>query len=921
MTARTDLDGRDDDDARLRDALERWFDAADRGEPTTPEDLAGGDARLLDALRATLGEFPATAERLAAVRTPDEDADDEEPPVPSVGEFALLARLGRGASGAVYLARQTSLGRLVAVKLLDGPQASSAEARRRFRREAELAAQLAHRNLVPVYAVGEEAGRPYLAMKWLSGPSLDAVDAPLPPREVARLGAAVARGLHEAHRAGVVHRDVKPANVLLDDGEPVLVDFGLARAEEDVRATRAGAVPGTPAYLAPELLAGESATADARCDVYGLGATLFELATGAPPYDAPTSAATVRAAIAGFPPPLVLPGARDLAAVILQAISREPARRFASAAELADDLERFLADEPVRARFEGPFGRLWRRVRRRPVASGVAAASLAAALAVGGAAWAERRRDAAAFDADLARLDARLDAEDFAGARVVADGLTARGARRPELRDRLRRLESAEVFAAALDATVELCVFSASSDLPELEARLGPAVESSADPRAARVAWALVAFLRADDAEARARLAPLETAAGGAAAAGYDVACLRAALDRAPTPPPPPTADRPAPLRDATEGVLAALALLAGERPVAEWSAAAGAALAREGSDARAQLLVALRHAAVDDFARAEETLRAAERPGVGAAQDALRRAIAWTAVAGGRPEAAASALSKLSRPRERDPRAALIEIEALRRLGREAEARTGLREFLERHPRNVDGLLRAAALEGAEGRFDAAETLLARAEKEAAFSVHRTRCVGERLALRARRLYADLDAAKSPEARAAVAAAGRALAEEAGRFASDAKKKEAAVAGRWAEGAGLRVAGDRAGACRAARAALAADPLHTGAKVLLCATLTDDAYDAEPAARAAMVKEGLAVLDAHFAASRSGRAFVEDADRILLRSAAVLHSLAGDRAACRKAAETWLDRFEDVAPEEEARGLQALLNWAERDG
>ncbi len=301
------------------------------------------------------------------------------------GDYELLQEIARGGMGVVFRARQVSRNRVVALKMILAGQLASEADVTRFRAEAEAAANLDHPNIVPVYEVGEHRGQHYFSMKFIEGGTLAERVGTLrdDPRTAAQLVAVVARAVHYAHQRGILHRDLKPANILLEaDGTPQVVDFGLARRVGGATATRTGAVVGTPSYMAPEQARAEKQVSTAA-DVYALGAILYECLTGVPPFRADNVVDTLLQVATQEPrhPQALWPQANaDLCVVALKCLSKEPARRYESAAALADELDRWLRNEPILARPTGLLGRLVLWTRRRPTQAALVAVSLASAV-------------------------------------------------------------------------------------------------------------------------------------------------------------------------------------------------------------------------------------------------------------------------------------------------------------------------------------------------------------------------------------------------------------------------------------------------------------------------------------------------------------------------------------------------------------
>jgi tetratricopeptide (TPR) repeat protein/predicted Ser/Thr protein kinase len=307
------------------------------------------------------------------------------------GDYELLEEIGRGGQGIVYRARQKSLNRTVALKVVGLGQWATQAHLKRFRFEAEAAARLDHPCIVPIYEVGEGDGSCYFSMKFVEGGQLDEAvrREPMPIRQAAELMAKVARTVHYAHEHGILHRDIKPGNILLDaKGEPHLTDFGLARLlESESTVTRTLEVLGTPSYMAPEQASGHNEQLTSATDVYGLGAVFYQLLTGHPPFAGGTTYETVRLVLETEPrqPRLWDPKIdRDLATICLKCLEKNPQRRYVSALALAEDLERWLRHEPIRARHTGVFARGKKWLRRNPT---TAALITLVTVALAGVLW------------------------------------------------------------------------------------------------------------------------------------------------------------------------------------------------------------------------------------------------------------------------------------------------------------------------------------------------------------------------------------------------------------------------------------------------------------------------------------------------------------------------------------------------------
>ena len=356
-----------------RDGKTSDLEAVIREHPALASEL-----RELWATAMIAEDFASLSGELAALpsESADQRANQAQPPnwpgaLPGkIGDYELLEEIGRGGMGVVFKARQVSLGRIVALKMILRAELASSADRTRFRAEAESVAQLNHPHIVPIYEVGQHNGQPFFSMKYIEGTTLAKrlADGPLPPREAAELLVPVCRAIADAHGCGLLHRDLKPSNILIDrEGRPYVTDFGLARrfspASSDSESgqgvpfaaslTQSGEILGTPGYMAPEQAAGRRGNINPATDVYSLGANLYAMLTGRPPFQAASPVDTVLMVLEQDPPlprllnPKVDP---DLEMIALKCLQKPSDLRYASPAALADDLEAYLANEPISAR-------------------------------------------------------------------------------------------------------------------------------------------------------------------------------------------------------------------------------------------------------------------------------------------------------------------------------------------------------------------------------------------------------------------------------------------------------------------------------------------------------------------------------------------------------------------------------------------
>ncbi|HZT81133.1 MAG TPA: protein kinase [Gemmataceae bacterium] len=425
----------------------------------------------------------------------------------SVADYEVLGELGRGGMGVVYKARHRKLNRIVALKMiLSGEHAGAAELAR-FLTEARAVAQLQHPNVVQIYEIGEQDGRPFFALEFVDGDSLARKlgGTPLPPREAARLVETLAQAMQAAHERGIVHRDLKPANILLASGgrqppgsspsgglrppladcTPKIADFGLARQMEDEGGqTRPGAIMGTPSYMAPEQASGQKAGPAA--DVYALGAILYECLTGRPPFRAATVLETLELVRSQdpVPPSSLQPRTpRDLETICLKCLEKDPGRRYASAKEMAEDVGRFLADRPILARPPGLPERAVKFARRNKLLVGFMASLLLGSVLLSGVglrAWQNANRaqvnaekaEENAYKALMRSADIALQRGQFSEAVAIYDDALGKKFAEP---DKLRLQKARALFALnrpLKDVEDEIRPLIGRQDLGELEGPL-----------------------------------------------------------------------------------------------------------------------------------------------------------------------------------------------------------------------------------------------------------------------------------------------------------------------------------------------------------------------------------------------------------------------------------------------------------------
>jgi len=422
---------------RFEEVILSYLQAADAGQTPQPELLLARHPELTEELK----RFFADQSRLYPFLGPLKALAPTSPDVElrSFGDYEVLEKMAHGGMGVVWKARQLSLNRLVALKMIRNRQLADAGDVQRFRTEAENAARLDHPHIVPIYEVGEwrpdrdSPPVPFFCMKLIEGGSLAGhlTSFRNDPAAAVRLLIPVARAIQHAHQHAILHRDLKPSNILLDAaGRPHVTDFGLARRlDTDSDLTTSGAIVGTPSYMAPEQSAGAKRTLTTATDVYGLGAILYALLTGQPPFKGDTPLDTVKLVVEKEPEPprrLNPHVDRDLETICLKCLEKEPSRRYGSAEALAEDLDRYLDGKTILARPVRWWERVWKWARRRPAAAALCAVSTLAlaALITGGVLYERWLQDAlnqAETNAETARRQGQRSEASYRAAREALD--------------------------------------------------------------------------------------------------------------------------------------------------------------------------------------------------------------------------------------------------------------------------------------------------------------------------------------------------------------------------------------------------------------------------------------------------------------------------------------------------------------------
>lgn len=445
------------------------------------------------------------------------------------GDYELLHEVARGGMGVVYKARQIGLNRLVALKMILSGRLAGADEVKRFQKEAEAAANLDHPGIVPIFEIGQHNDQHYFSMAYVDGPSLHGMlrDGPLPCHEAARLCQRIADAVAYAHSKGVIHRDLKPGNVLLDPrGEPKVTDFGLAkRISNDSAMTRTGAVVGTPSYMPPEQATGQTHAIGPLSDVYSIGAILYCLLTGRPPFQAATVVETLRQVSETEPasPRLLNPSVDvDLETICLKCLEKAPEHRIESAAELSAELDRYLKGEPIRSRRVGPVARAGRWLRRNRATAALVLLTLFSILVIVGAIAMAQRSTAArelvqlssSFEATLQKLELTPDFQ-----QQIEKLLNEIGQREPAQEPILRQ-RAMDAWTALTEQTIRRSYLRESS-LEQIEFALSTLRQQGAEPESVaelqalldqrKVQWQPVFSLAAPFTEAESLLAGRKT--------------------------------------------------------------------------------------------------------------------------------------------------------------------------------------------------------------------------------------------------------------------------------------------------------------------------------------------------------------------------------------------------------------------------
>jgi WD40 repeat protein len=379
----------EDRSGQLNEVLAAWYEEVEAGRPVELTVLVARHPDLAEELNSFFEARDSFHRDAGALAAPVGTAvlPPPEPGPSQVSDYEVLDELGTGGMGVVYRARHHTLGRVVALKMIRANLPAEENDARRFRAEAAVVAALEHPHIVPVYDSGEASGRPWFAMRLLEGGSLAhrLMQGPLPPRQAAKLLATVARAVHHAHQRGILHRDLKPGNILLDEqGQPFVSDFGLAkRLDTSTDLTGSHAIIGSARYMAPEQASGQVRQLTTACDVWALGVILYEALTGRVPFPG-ESALDILQRIRNDPPaPFPSTGGHgDLQTMTLHCLHKESSRRYGSAADLADDLDRWLRGEPIAARATSNTEKLWLWARRNRVLAGLLSLVLLLLLAV-----------------------------------------------------------------------------------------------------------------------------------------------------------------------------------------------------------------------------------------------------------------------------------------------------------------------------------------------------------------------------------------------------------------------------------------------------------------------------------------------------------------------------------------------------------